>query len=125
MVADEPATASRTARGFEGRPDVLSRPDVGPVRVGRRVIPGRQRLCRERLSDKAAPLLARVHLGVEPLEVPARSQRFEELIRVGVLSKEPEQRYSSCREFARAALAVAVDDASRRLVDVPPPAGAT
>ena len=34
------------------------------------------------------------------------------------LAKEPEQRYSSCREFARAALAVAVDEASRRLVDV-------
>ncbi len=34
------------------------------------------------------------------------------------LAKEPEQRYPSCREFARAALAVAVDEASRRLVDV-------
>ena len=34
------------------------------------------------------------------------------------LAKEPEQRYASCREFARAALAVAVDEASRRLVDV-------
>ncbi len=34
------------------------------------------------------------------------------------LAKEPEQRYSSCRELARAALAVAVDEASRRLVDV-------
>ncbi len=34
------------------------------------------------------------------------------------LAKEPEQRYPSCREFARAALAVAVDEASRVLVDV-------
>ncbi len=34
------------------------------------------------------------------------------------LAKEPEQRYPSCREFARAALAVAVDEASRMLVDV-------
>ena len=33
------------------------------------------------------------------------------------LAKEPEQRYPSCREFARAALAVAVDEASRLLVD--------
>ncbi|HLG08912.1 MAG TPA: protein kinase [Gaiellaceae bacterium] len=34
------------------------------------------------------------------------------------LAKEPEQRYPSCREFVRAALAVAVDEASRVLVDV-------
>ena len=34
------------------------------------------------------------------------------------LSKEPEERYSTCRELARAALGVAVDEASRRLVDV-------
>jgi tRNA A-37 threonylcarbamoyl transferase component Bud32 len=34
------------------------------------------------------------------------------------LAKEPEQRYPSCREFARAALAIAVDEASRLLVDV-------
>ena len=34
------------------------------------------------------------------------------------LAKEPEQRYPSCREFARAALAVAVEEASRLLVDV-------
>ena len=33
------------------------------------------------------------------------------------LAKEPEQRYPSCRELARAALAVAVDEASRLLVD--------
>ena len=34
------------------------------------------------------------------------------------LAKEPEQRYATCSELARAALAVAVDEASRRLVDV-------
>ena len=34
------------------------------------------------------------------------------------LAKDPEQRYPSCREFAQAALAVAVDEASRVLVDV-------
>ncbi|HEY5873497.1 MAG TPA: protein kinase, partial [Gaiellaceae bacterium] len=34
------------------------------------------------------------------------------------LAKEPEQRYASCRDFARAALTVAVDEASRTLVDV-------
>jgi WD40 repeat protein/tRNA A-37 threonylcarbamoyl transferase component Bud32 len=34
------------------------------------------------------------------------------------LAKEPEQRYPSCRELARAALAVAVGEASRVLVDV-------
>jgi WD40 repeat protein/tRNA A-37 threonylcarbamoyl transferase component Bud32 len=34
------------------------------------------------------------------------------------LAKDPEQRYPSCGELARAALAVAVDEASRRLVDV-------
>ena len=34
------------------------------------------------------------------------------------LAKEPERRYASCREFARAGLAVAVDEASRVLVDV-------
>jgi len=34
------------------------------------------------------------------------------------LAKEPKDRYASCSELARAALAVAVDEASRRLVDV-------
>jgi WD40 repeat protein/tRNA A-37 threonylcarbamoyl transferase component Bud32 len=33
------------------------------------------------------------------------------------LAKEPEQRYSSCRAFAQAALAVAVDEATRLLAD--------
>jgi serine/threonine protein kinase/WD40 repeat protein len=34
------------------------------------------------------------------------------------LAKDPAERYSGCSELARAALAVAVDEASRRLVDV-------
>ncbi len=34
------------------------------------------------------------------------------------LAKEPEERYPTCRELARAALEVAVEEASRRLVDV-------
>ena len=34
------------------------------------------------------------------------------------LAKEPEERYPTCRELARAALQLAVDEASRRLVDV-------
>jgi len=34
------------------------------------------------------------------------------------LAKEPEQRYPSCREFARAALVVMADEARRQLVDV-------
>ena len=44
------------------------------------------------------------------------------------LAKEPEHRYSTCRELARAALAVAVDEASRRSSTSPlvqPPAEAT
>ena len=34
------------------------------------------------------------------------------------LAKEPQERYPSCREFARATYAVAVDEASRMVVDV-------
>jgi WD40 repeat protein/tRNA A-37 threonylcarbamoyl transferase component Bud32 len=61
------------------------------------------------------------HLETEP---PAASAHRPELpaaldaVIARALAKEPEARYSSCRELARAALAVAVEEASRQLVDV-------
>jgi WD40 repeat protein/tRNA A-37 threonylcarbamoyl transferase component Bud32 len=61
------------------------------------------------------------HLETEP---PAPSAERPELpaaldgVIATALAKEPKQRYPSCRELARAALSVAVDEASRRLVDV-------
>jgi WD40 repeat protein/tRNA A-37 threonylcarbamoyl transferase component Bud32 len=61
------------------------------------------------------------HLEAEP---PAPSAQRPELpaaldaVIARALAKEPEQRYPICREFARAALVVAVDEASRLLVDV-------
>ena len=57
-------------------------------------------------------------------ESPAPSEQRPELsaaldaVIARALAKNPQQRYSSCRGFAGAALAVAVDEASRRLVDV-------
>jgi WD40 repeat protein len=61
------------------------------------------------------------HLEAEP---PAASAERTELpptldgVIARALAKEPGERYPSCSEFVRAALAVAVDEASRRLVDV-------
>ena len=61
------------------------------------------------------------HLETEP---PAPSAERPELpaaldaVIARALAKDPEKRYPSCRELARAALAVAVDEASRTLVDV-------
>jgi WD40 repeat protein/tRNA A-37 threonylcarbamoyl transferase component Bud32 len=61
------------------------------------------------------------HLETEP---PSPSAARPELpaaldaVIARALAKEPDERYPSCREFARAALAVVVDEASRRLVDV-------
>ena len=61
------------------------------------------------------------HLETEP---PAPRARRPELpaaldaVLARALNKEPEERYSSCRELARAALAVTVDEASRVLADV-------
>jgi WD40 repeat protein/tRNA A-37 threonylcarbamoyl transferase component Bud32 len=61
------------------------------------------------------------HLEAEP--PPPSAQRPElpaalDAVIARALSKEPERRYPSCRELARAGLAVAVDEASRLLVDV-------
>jgi WD40 repeat protein len=57
-------------------------------------------------------------------DVPAPSEQRPELPAaldavVGrAMAKEPQERYPSCRELARAALGVAVDEAGRSLVDV-------
>jgi WD40 repeat protein/tRNA A-37 threonylcarbamoyl transferase component Bud32 len=61
------------------------------------------------------------HLEAEP--PPPSAQRPElpaalDAVTARALAKDPEQRYPSCRELARAAVAVAVDEGSRLLVDV-------
>jgi WD40 repeat protein/tRNA A-37 threonylcarbamoyl transferase component Bud32 len=61
------------------------------------------------------------HLEAEP--PPPSAERAElpaalDAVIARALAKEPEQRYPTCRELVRAALAVAVDEASRLLVDV-------
>ena len=61
------------------------------------------------------------HLEAEPpapsAHRPELPEAFDAII-ARALAKEPESRYPSCRELARAGLAIAVDEASRRLVDV-------
>ena len=69
-----------------------------------------------RASDLAVVF---AHLEAEP---PTPSSERPELpaaldaVIARALAKEPEQRYASCNELARAALAVAVDETTRRLV---------
>ncbi|MDP9188415.1 MAG: hypothetical protein M3O25_04115, partial [Actinomycetota bacterium] len=60
------------------------------------------------------------HLEIEPpaasAERPGLPAALDAVI-ARALAKEPERRYASCRDLARAGLAVAVDEANRLLVD--------
>ncbi|HXH96091.1 MAG TPA: protein kinase, partial [Gaiellaceae bacterium] len=61
------------------------------------------------------------HLEAEPSPPSAERPELPEALDAVVaraLAKDPEKRYPSCRELAGAALAIAVDEASRVLVDV-------
>jgi Protein kinase domain len=61
------------------------------------------------------------HLETEPPSLSAGRPELPvalDAVIARALAKEPAERYGSCRDLARAALAVAVDEASRRLVDV-------
>jgi WD40 repeat protein/tRNA A-37 threonylcarbamoyl transferase component Bud32 len=72
-----------------------------------------------RRDSELAVVFAHLHT-----EAPAASEQRLELphaldeVIARSLAKDPQDRFETCRELAQAALAVAVDEASRRLVDV-------
>ena len=71
-----------------------------------------------RRDSDLAVLLA--HLNAQPFEASAERAGLPvalDAVIARALAKEPQQRYGGCGELARAAYAVAVDEANRRLVD--------
>ncbi len=61
------------------------------------------------------------HLEEEPPPLSAERPELPvalDAVIARALAKDPEERYSTCRELARAAVAVAADEAGRRLADV-------